>query len=77
MRPELYSGKHKTTAHAHQFVCDFTGDLLHSTSSDYVLHKLSILHRASTVQRTIINQPNSLRKIVLNNSFFPALRTFF
>ncbi|MDQ3764756.1 MAG: transposase family protein [Actinomycetota bacterium] len=27
--PELYSGKHKTTGHAHQFVCDLTGDLLH------------------------------------------------
>jgi len=26
---ELYSGKHKTTGHAHQFVCDLTGDLLH------------------------------------------------
>ncbi len=27
--PELYSGKHKTTGHAHQFVCDLAGDLLH------------------------------------------------
>lgn len=27
--PELYSGKHKTTGHTHQFVCDLTGDLLH------------------------------------------------
>jgi hypothetical protein len=27
--PELYSGKHKTTGHVHQFVCDLSGDLLH------------------------------------------------
>ena len=27
--PELYSGKHHTTGHAHQFVCDLSGDLLH------------------------------------------------
>ncbi|HZC03529.1 MAG TPA: transposase family protein [Gammaproteobacteria bacterium] len=27
--PELYSGKHKTTGHAHQFVCDLSGNLLH------------------------------------------------
>jgi len=27
--PELYSGKHKTTGHSHQFVCDLSGDLLH------------------------------------------------
>jgi hypothetical protein len=27
--PELYSGKRKTTGHAHQFVCDLSGDLLH------------------------------------------------
>jgi class 3 adenylate cyclase len=27
--PELYSGKHKTTGHLHQFVCDLSGDLLH------------------------------------------------
>jgi hypothetical protein len=27
--PELYSGKHKTTGHAHQFVADLSGDLLH------------------------------------------------
>src|SRR5437879_3324229 len=27
--PELYSGKHKTTGHSHQFVCDLPGDLLH------------------------------------------------
>jgi hypothetical protein len=27
--PELYSGRHKTTGHAHQFVCDLSGDLLH------------------------------------------------
>lgn len=26
---ELWSGKHKTTGHSHQFVCDLTGDLLH------------------------------------------------
>lgn len=25
--PELYSGKRKTTGHAHQFVCDLSGDL--------------------------------------------------
>jgi DDE superfamily endonuclease len=27
--PELYSGKHKTTGHSHQFVCDLSGDLMH------------------------------------------------
>jgi hypothetical protein len=27
--PELYSGKHKTTGHTHQFVADLSGDLLH------------------------------------------------
>src|SRR5262249_41986935 len=27
--PELYSGKHKTTGHSHQFVCDTSGELLH------------------------------------------------
>jgi hypothetical protein len=27
--PELYSGKHKTTGHTHQFVCDLAGDLKH------------------------------------------------
>jgi hypothetical protein len=27
--PELYSGKHKTTGHAHQFVCDLSGELVH------------------------------------------------
>jgi hypothetical protein len=27
--PELYSGKHKTTGHAHQVVCDLSGNLLH------------------------------------------------
>jgi len=27
--PELYSGKHKTTGHAHQFVADLSGDLMH------------------------------------------------
>ncbi|MGH3448130.1 MAG: transposase family protein [Nocardioidaceae bacterium] len=27
--PELRSGKHKTTGHAHQFVCSLSGDLLH------------------------------------------------
>jgi hypothetical protein len=27
--PELYSGKHKTTGHSHQFICDLDGDLLH------------------------------------------------
>ena len=27
--PELYSGKHKTTGHTHQFVCDLLGNLLH------------------------------------------------
>jgi YD repeat-containing protein len=27
--PELYSGKHKTTGHTHQFVCDLAGNLLH------------------------------------------------
>jgi hypothetical protein len=27
--PELYSGKHKTTGHAHQFVCDLFGHLMH------------------------------------------------
>jgi hypothetical protein len=26
---ELYSGKHKTTGHAHQFVCDLVGHLMH------------------------------------------------
>jgi YD repeat-containing protein len=26
--PELYSGKHKTTGHTHQFVCDLSGNLL-------------------------------------------------
>jgi DDE superfamily endonuclease/Helix-turn-helix of DDE superfamily endonuclease len=27
--PELHSGKHKTTGHSHQFVCDLSGNLLH------------------------------------------------
>lgn len=27
--PELYSGKHHTTGHAHQFVADLAGDLVH------------------------------------------------
>jgi hypothetical protein len=27
--PELYSGKHKTTGHSHQFVCSLSGDLMH------------------------------------------------
>jgi hypothetical protein len=27
--PELLSGKHKTTGHSHQFVCDLSGDLKH------------------------------------------------
>ena len=27
--PELYSGKHKTTGHTHQFVCDLLGNLMH------------------------------------------------
>jgi hypothetical protein len=27
--PELCSGKHKTTGHSHQFVCDVSGSLLH------------------------------------------------
>ncbi|MGH3518801.1 MAG: transposase family protein [Haloechinothrix sp.] len=27
--PELYSGKHKTTGHSHQFVCDTDGELMH------------------------------------------------
>jgi hypothetical protein len=27
--PELYSGKHHTTGHAHQFVADLAGDLMH------------------------------------------------
>ena len=27
--PELWSGKHKTTGHSHQFICDLEGDLLH------------------------------------------------
>jgi hypothetical protein len=27
--PELHSGKHKTTGHVHQFVCDLSGNLLH------------------------------------------------
>ncbi|MDP8927780.1 MAG: transposase [Actinomycetota bacterium] len=27
--PELYSGKHQTTGHGHQFVCGLAGDLLH------------------------------------------------
>ncbi len=27
--PELYSGKHKTTGHAHQFVAGLSGDLMH------------------------------------------------
>jgi hypothetical protein len=27
--PELYSGKHKTTGHNHQFVCDTDGELMH------------------------------------------------
>jgi hypothetical protein len=27
--PELRSGKHKTTGHSHQFVCNLAGDLLH------------------------------------------------
>lgn len=27
--PQLYSGKHKTTGHSHQFVCDLSGDVLH------------------------------------------------
>jgi hypothetical protein len=27
--PELRSGKHKTTGHSHQFVCDLSGNLLH------------------------------------------------
>src|SRR4051812_8683982 len=29
--PELYSGKHKTTGHSHQFVCDLSGDLPHAS----------------------------------------------
>lgn len=27
--PELRSGKHKTTGHSHQFVCDLDGELMH------------------------------------------------
>ncbi|MGH3706031.1 MAG: transposase family protein, partial [Agromyces sp.] len=27
--PELYSGKHRTTGHSHQFVCDTDGELIH------------------------------------------------
>jgi hypothetical protein len=27
--PELWSGKHKTTGHSHQFICDLEGNLLH------------------------------------------------
>ena len=27
--PELYSGKHKTTGHSYQFVCDLFGGLMH------------------------------------------------
>jgi len=27
--PELYSGKHQTTGHAHQFLCDLSGHLIH------------------------------------------------
>ena len=27
--PELYSGKHQTTGHSHQFVCDLSGNLVH------------------------------------------------
>jgi hypothetical protein len=27
--PELFSGKHKTTGHSHQFVCNTEGDLMH------------------------------------------------
>lgn len=27
--PELYSGKHKTTGHTHQLVCDLSGELRH------------------------------------------------
>lgn len=27
--PELYSGKHHTTGHGHQFVCDLSGHLMH------------------------------------------------
>ena len=27
--PQLYSGKHKTTGHTHQFVCDLLGNLMH------------------------------------------------
>jgi hypothetical protein len=27
--PELRSGKHKTTGHSHQFVCDLAGELMH------------------------------------------------
>jgi hypothetical protein len=27
--PQLYSGKHHTTGHAHQFVADLAGDLMH------------------------------------------------
>lgn len=27
--PELYSGKHRTTGHVHQFVADLSGELMH------------------------------------------------
>jgi len=33
--PELYSGKHKTTGHTHQFVSDLSGELLHVSDPLY------------------------------------------
>jgi hypothetical protein len=43
--PELYSGKHHTTGHGHQIVCDLSGDLLHiSDPVDGKTHDAKAIH---------------------------------
>ncbi|MDS1270904.1 transposase family protein [Lipingzhangella sp. LS1_29] len=56
--PELYSGKHKTTGHNHQFVCDLFGELLHvSDPSPGSAHDAKAFGESGL--NTILNSSNS------------------
>ena len=71
--PELYSGKHKTTGHAHQFVCDLFGHLMHisdplpgSTHDAKAIHEtgLSKLSEMTTQSATrVTSEPASSHRI--------------
>lgn len=57
--PDLRSGKHKTTGHSHQFVCDLSGDLLHvSDPLPGKTHDAKAVHELGLAE--ILREDNSI-----------------